>query len=357
MSNPADGRARQAAWAEPTAELVAPGVHRVPLPLPTDGLHAVNVYVLETESGLTLVDGGWAIAAARRQLEVSLRSIGHHPRDIGSFLVTHAHRDHYTQAAAIRSEFGRATVFLGSGERSNIESCTGAGEMPYVSRLRACGAAEEARGWEQWAEANQPDPADWQEPDRWISGDCTIEVGSRSLRAVPTPGHTAGHVVFADLEAGILFAGDHVLPTITPSVGFEAAGGELPLADYLESLALVRTLPDLQLLPAHGPVTSSTHARVDELLAHHETRLSATLEVARAGASSPKEVAVSLPWTRHERTYRELDTFNAGMAVMESKVHLDVLAARGELECRLVDGEWRYEVVSRGAVGCPRPRQ
>ncbi len=35
-------------WTEPGAYPVADGVHRIPLPLPMDGLRAVNVYVLET---------------------------------------------------------------------------------------------------------------------------------------------------------------------------------------------------------------------------------------------------------------------------------------------------------------------
>ena len=34
-------------WTEPGAWPVATGVHRIPLPLPMDGLRAVNVYVLE----------------------------------------------------------------------------------------------------------------------------------------------------------------------------------------------------------------------------------------------------------------------------------------------------------------------
>ena len=47
-------------WAAEGAWEVAPGIHRIPLPLPMDGLKAVNVYVIETEQGLTLIDGGWA---------------------------------------------------------------------------------------------------------------------------------------------------------------------------------------------------------------------------------------------------------------------------------------------------------
>ena len=63
--------------------------------------------------------------------------------------------------------------------------------------------------------------------------------------------------MFADHAAGLLFAGDHVLPTITPSIGFEPALPAQPLGDFLGSLTKVRGLPDLRLLPAHGPVADS----------------------------------------------------------------------------------------------------
>ena len=89
-------------------------------------------------------------------------------------------------------------------------------------------------------------------------------MGDRTLRVVATPGHTQGHVVFRDEAAGLLFAGDHVLPHITPSIGFEAVPVELALGHYLRSLRLVREMPDMRLLPAHGPVRPSVHDRVDE---------------------------------------------------------------------------------------------
>jgi glyoxylase-like metal-dependent hydrolase (beta-lactamase superfamily II) len=37
--------------------------------------------------------------------------------------------------------------------------------------------------------------------------------------------------VFADHAAGLLFAGDHVLPRITPSIGFEPVPAAQPLRD------------------------------------------------------------------------------------------------------------------------------
>ena len=103
-------------WTEPGAFEVAAGVHRIPLPLPMDGLRAVNVYALETEEGLTLVDGGWAVEAARARLDDALASMGAKVTDNTRILVTHVHRDHYTQAVAVRREVG-SHVSLGLGDK------------------------------------------------------------------------------------------------------------------------------------------------------------------------------------------------------------------------------------------------
>ena len=63
------------------------------------------------------------------------------------------------------------------------------------------------------------------------------------------------------------------------------------MRDYLASLRLVKALPDATLLPAHGPAGSSTHTRVDELLDHHEERLTATADAVDKGASTGFDVS------------------------------------------------------------------
>ena len=88
--------ASTASWTDPGLFTVAPGVHRVPLPLPTDGLRAVNVYVLEDGDGLVLIDSGWALTESREALAAALAALGCGLGDVRHFLVTHVHRDHYT---------------------------------------------------------------------------------------------------------------------------------------------------------------------------------------------------------------------------------------------------------------------
>lgn len=332
-------------WSEPGAWRVADGVWRIPLPLPMDGLKAVNVYVLETDDGLTLIDGGWAIEPSRRLLESSLRDAGHELGDIRRFLVTHVHRDHYTQAVAVRRAVG-AHVSLGVGDKPTLdlihdETVT---EDPHLAVLRAAGAHDLARMWADFTAKATPDLSLWEMPDTWLERDHEIAVGARTLDAVHTPGHTQGHFVFADRAAGLLFAGDHVLPTITPSIGFEPVPAGLPLGDFMGSLIKVRGLPDLQLLPAHGPVAPSAHARVDELLIHHEQRLDASLA---ALPGTALEVARQLTWTRRETAFADLDVFNAALASLETRAHLELLVAQGRATVeRDVDGD-RYAAASR----------
>jgi glyoxylase-like metal-dependent hydrolase (beta-lactamase superfamily II) len=332
-------------WSEPGAWPVAPGVHRIPLPLPMDGLRAVNVYVIETGDGLTVVDGGWAIPESRSLLETSLAAIGRSIRDIRRFLVTHVHRDHYTQAVAIRDEVG-SHVSLGLGDKATLDLIHAPGfraSDPYVGFLRRAGAHNIADRWEDISRSSTPGPEVWRYPDTWLDDDHPIPLGDRVLDAVHTPGHTQGHFVFADHGAGLLFAGDHVLPTITPSIGFEPALPADPLGDFLGSLTKVRGLPDLRLLPAHGPVADSSHRRIDELLAHHDHRLALCRAAVVEGGSTAYDVARELPWTRHGHAFDSLDTFNAALATMETRAHLELLVARGQLTASEVDSVVVYE--------------
>jgi glyoxylase-like metal-dependent hydrolase (beta-lactamase superfamily II) len=323
------------AWERPGAHEEAPGIYRIPLPLPGDHLKAVNVYAIADGEQVVLVDGGWAMGDAQQLLAQSLESIGYGLGAIREFLVTHMHRDHYTQAVAIRRSFG-GEVSLGEGERMCLDAMRTVTVHPDVARLAEAGAAALSEMLANWG--GERELTDWEYPDRWLTDQLELPLNSRTLRAISTPGHTRGHMVFHDVEANVLFGGDHVLPHITPSIGIELTRPPSPLRDYLASLELMQALPDATLLPAHGPAGMSMHARVDELLKHHEHRLAVTAEAVDGGASTGFEVAKALGWTRHNRHYDELDEFNKVMAVNETMAHLIVLVERGLLTRTEVDG-------------------
>src|SRR6516225_10158744 len=292
------------AWTEPGVEDLGGGVHRIPLPLPMEGLKAVNVYAIADPGGVDLIDAGIALVPAREQLAAGLRQIGY--------------------------ELGDVRNFFGTDGLRRL------GALDLITQLAA--------------ESRQP-PAliEWEDPDRWLADGTDLDLRTRTLRAVHTPGHTRGHLVYHDAAAAIMFAGDHVLPHITPSIGFEPAGNRMALSDYLGSLARTLALPDARLLPAHGPAAGSTHERVHELLAHHDTRLAETLGAVRAGNATPFDVAKAIKWTRRHRDFAGLDLFSQVQAVNETAAHLEVLAMRGQVTHSVsAGGTDLYEVAPAG---------
>ncbi|MFJ9627016.1 MBL fold metallo-hydrolase [Streptomyces sp. NPDC101175] len=338
-----DSRLDRGRWARPEPETVRPGVHRIPLPLPEDGLRAVNVYALEgLTEGLVLIDGGWSIPESRTALEDALARLGHDLGEIDHILVTHIHRDHYTQAVELRRLLG-SRVHLGAGERHGLELL---GELRTdapigsLETLRRAGAHELAERVAAMYDGAF-DASVWEAPDRWLDAE-ELRFGQTRLTVIPTPGHTQGHVVYLDRARGLMFSGDHVLPHITPSIGFELGGPALPLGDYLDSLHLMTTLADARLLPAHGPVGDSVHARVGELLAHHDDRLAEARAALGDRARTAYEVAGDLGWTRRRVPFSDLGTFDRMLAVNETAAHLDVLVDRGRARSARTDGVDRY---------------
>jgi glyoxylase-like metal-dependent hydrolase (beta-lactamase superfamily II) len=323
------------AWTEPKVEDLGGGVHRIPLPLPLDGLKAVNIYAITDPGGVDLIDAGMALVTARERLTEGLRQLGYGLGDVRNFFVTHIHIDHYSLAVELRREF-RSLISLGEDERANMVATremikgTGGHRVFGAEGLRRLGASELIRRLPD-LERQGPMFREWEDPDRWVTDGTDLDLRTRTLRAVHTPGHTRGHLVYHDAASEIMFAGDHVLPHITPSIGFEPAGNRMALRDYLSSLARTLALPDARLLPAHGPVTGSTHERVNELLAHHDLRLAETHQAVLAGHATAYEVAKAIKWTRSQRLFDELDLFSQVMSVNETAAHLEVLHIRGQL--------------------------
>jgi glyoxylase-like metal-dependent hydrolase (beta-lactamase superfamily II) len=320
-------------WTTPGAYPVAPGVHRIPLPLPQDGLCAVNAYLIEDSDGPVLVDPGWAGPDNLTSLTDGLKELGHRPEDLAQVVVTHAHWDHYTQALLLSSELG-VPVRLGAGERPSIDAYdpTHIAYPRQARQLLRCGAVELAARFGRRPPTDQEQSTLFTAPDTWVEDGQSLPLADRQLEAIATPGHTRGHIVLRDSAAGLLFAGDHVLPHITPSLGLERLPEPRPLRSYLDSLALLRGQPDLLLLPAHGPVTPSAHTRIDELLAHHEQRLAAVVAQVHQGRDDAFSIAEQLPWTRRSRRLHDLDDINQMLAVLEIQAHLDVLADAGAIQ-------------------------
>lgn len=305
---------------EPLNEAVV----RLPLPLPLRDLPTVNCYAVRSGDELTLIDPGWKSPATDAALTAHLAALDATPHDVRRILVTHSHWDHYTQALDWQERYG-TEVLLGRGEVHSIEALDlRRGPYPQqVDMLRRSGAPELAAVVDQLPLEEFEQDMPFRAPTRWLDdGEVVAGVTARS-----TPGHTRGHTVY---EYGdIAFTGDHVLPRITPSLGFEQAPEAGPLASYLSSLRLLLDGPDRRLAPAHGAVTDSVHDRVAELLTHHDRRLEVVRGHLLAGATTAFEVATRMRWTRRERRLGDLGEVHAMSAVLEVRTHLEQLVSEG----------------------------
>ena len=118
---------------------VGTGLYRIPLPLPSDALRAVNLYAVRDGDGLVMVDSGWALAEARELLEEAVKLLGCSLAEVRRFLVTHVHRDHYTMAVSVRREFG-TPIALGRGEAGSLRLARqGSGHEGLLGQLRRGG--------------------------------------------------------------------------------------------------------------------------------------------------------------------------------------------------------------------------
>jgi glyoxylase-like metal-dependent hydrolase (beta-lactamase superfamily II) len=326
------------AWLRPGIELVAPDVYRIPCPLPQDGLRAVNVYALVDDGQITLIDSGWAHPDTVQALENGIAQLGATLADVALVLCTHGHYDHYGFAPELRTRHG-AGVALG---REEVETLViGFARDRYLEWADARHAMLVRHGAGELADIIDRSASDefdslrtygiGEPPDRLIDdGDAIRLSGGRVLRARVTPGHTKGHLTFHDEEHRLLFAGDHVLPHITPSLGFEPFDDGRALARFLPALRAMQHVDASLVLPGHGPTFRDLDRRVRELLEHHRNRLSRCLDiVSTRGVSTTYDVAAQLTWTRHETPYERLSTFSGMLAVTETGTHLELLAERG----------------------------
>lgn len=355
MSHPAVQDGDRHAWATQGIEDLGNGIHRIPLPLPMAGLKAVNVYALLDDHGVDLIDAGMALGHARDRLTAALNELDREPGDVANYFITHAHRDHYTLAVELRRS-GFGSIALGAGEQANLVAARELGHGDaggFLGDLKRMGALELAAKLSaslRDGEDRPPGADEWEDPDRWLDDGTELHVRSMKLRAIHTPGHTRGHLVFHNAAAGLLFAGDHILPHITPTIGFEPARNRLALRDYIGSLRLILTLPDARLLPAHGPVQDSAHKRVHELLAHHEQRLDDIRQAMRPGRSTAYEVAQGIKWTRRQQRFDDLEVVSQLLATGETAAHLEVLALRGQLVRHTdPDGTDHFELTTAAA--------
>lgn len=103
-----------------------------------------------------------------------------------------------------------------------------------------------------WAKRWEIDEAEAARRVLWptvtFSDELSIDLGGKSVRLFPTPGHSADGVSALVLEDGVLIGGDAIVTGIVPAIG---DGDSSELEASLRSLVSVEIEV---LVPGHGPV-------------------------------------------------------------------------------------------------------
>jgi glyoxylase-like metal-dependent hydrolase (beta-lactamase superfamily II) len=328
------GTAQREAWlarALPPVEQLRDGLWSIPVPIPHNPLRYVSVYAFALDGGgLGLLDTGWESEENWAALTGGLASIGGGVEDVRGVLVTHLHFDHLGLAARVREASG-AWVAMHPADATAVARLSAAGAATMVAseidflvglgadRAEATGDVGPAERMEAFTSMAVP--------DRLLEDGEHADFPGWRMRAVHTPGHTPGHLCFAEEGTRLFFSGDHVLPRISPNISTNQAGAADPLRDFLDSLGAVRDLDPAEVLPAHEWRFRGLAGRVDELTAHHESRLAELLAAIRSHPhSTPWQLAAHLTWSRPWDQYeRRMRIF----AVTETDAHLRLLASRG----------------------------
>jgi glyoxylase-like metal-dependent hydrolase (beta-lactamase superfamily II) len=170
----------------------------------------------------------------------------------GHVLVTHAHGDHASGAAAIAARWPSATF----------------AKYPWPGR-------------------------DERYPVRWrsLADGEMIPAGDDRLQVVHTPGHAPDHVAFWHAASRTLFTGD-LVSTGTTVVILASHGGSL--SQYLASLKRVLDLAPARLLPAHGPAIDDPAGIINRYLAHRAMREEQVLAALRDGLNEPDAIVARI---------------------------------------------------------------
>lgn len=319
---------------------VASGVLWIRMALPF-ALDHINLWAIEDTDGWTLVDAGIGDDSTLEQWE-ALFAGPLAGKKVSRLICTHFHPDHMGMAGPLCERWGillTATVAEWTYGRMLMLDQGPDYHANQVEHYRRAGYGEalldgirkRSGGYPLRIRPLPPAIATIRDGD-------VLRIGGRAWRVLVGNGHSPEHACLVCDELNVIISGDQILPKISPVVGvWPQEPDSDPLTDFLRSLEKLRLLPpDILVLPSHKLPFRGLHARIDDLIAHHDERLDRTREGCARPATALEVLKVLFP--------RELDEYQTGFAMGETLAHLNHLVTRGEVRRRArEDGVWIFE--------------
>lgn len=319
----------------PEPRSLGDGIHLIPAPLPFKSPEWVNIYAVDANGGLMLIDCGTDWEPGREAIRDGFRRLGLEETAVHTLLVSHLHPDHVGMSARLVRELGCRFVMHERAARlvDRYNDTPG-----YARWLAEIGQAHGVPA-QVLAAVTPGDRPDYMPiidpPDHLVSdGDQMPIGGGRSLEVVHTPGHDTSHICLLDTRTGVLFSGDHVLPRISPVIMYDADVGD-PLGSYMGSLQRLVAMGIGLTYPAHGTLIDQGADRAHQILLHHDRRLRDMTDLVRS--------ADTTAWNVMTQSFRpNLDPVSARLAFLETISHLEHLRLHGRVHGEERNGTTLY---------------
>jgi len=281
---------------------------------------APNVFLVRDGDEGALVDSGFSDEeSVGRRLEW-LRGMG--GLCLRYIVLTHHHFDHASGAHRLAQATG-AQVVIHPQEEEFLRRWEE--EIPQDVDV-----PEEQAQFRERVRRFRQDAAQAAHGARHLRDGEALRVGSLTLEAVHTPGHTMGSLCLLLREEGVLFTGDTVLGLGTVAVSPPPYGD---MALYLRSLERLKGLGASLLLPGHGPPVKEAARKIQELIDHRHEREEQVLALLREGKDTVAALVRAI--------YPELDRRILPMARRQVEAHLHKLEQEGRVR-RLAGEEPRF---------------
>jgi len=244
-------------------ERVLPGVWRLRLPLPWPGVPHGNAWAVRAGDGIVLFDTGMHQPGSMVELERALAMCGLAVEDVRLVVCTHAHSDHYGQAATIVQRADCELWMHPKYEHMSVEAADPEATLKRrVEVARQSGVPEEPlRRYAAERKGHESGIAAVIAPDRALLPGVEVLTDLGAWTVHETPGHAPSHVCLFQPERRLLISGDHLLGRI--SLFFDFGYSPDPVGEFLGSLEVVQRLGARLCLPGHGRTFTDVLAHIE----------------------------------------------------------------------------------------------
>jgi glyoxylase-like metal-dependent hydrolase (beta-lactamase superfamily II) len=243
-------------------ERVMPGVFRLRLPLPWPGVPHCNAWAVAAGDGVVLFDTGMHQPGSLANLERAMQMCSLAIEDVRLVVCTHAHSDHYGQAATIVQRAG-CELWM-HPNHAHMKLWAEDPDAAIERRLevaRQSGVPEEPlRRYAAERGTRESGISAVIEPDRDLLPGVVVETDLGPWTVYETPGHAPSHVCLFQPERRLLISGDHLLGRVFPFFDFGYSPD--PVGEFLSSLDVVQALHARLCLAGHGRTFTDVHAHI-----------------------------------------------------------------------------------------------